>query len=92
MSEATCGISNYYKFRLQFNQYKSSLKFYGNGERDFKQKKLLAHFCSEHNLRYMKLSPFKLVITTILTIRKDGRIFEISNQKVYIRMVLMENA
>ena len=38
------------RFRGQFNQYKSNLKLYGEGRRDFKQKKLLEHFYShEHH-------------------------------------------
>ena len=34
------------RFRERFNQYKSNLKLYGEGRRDFKQKKLLEHFYS----------------------------------------------
>ena len=34
------------RFREWFNQYKSNLKFYLEGRRDFKQKKLLGHFFS----------------------------------------------
>ena len=34
------------RFRGQFNQYKSNLKLYDEGRRDFKQKKLLEHFYS----------------------------------------------
>ena len=34
------------RFRERFNQYKSNLKLYGEGQRDFKQKKLLEHFYS----------------------------------------------
>ena len=36
------------KFRQRFNQYKSNLKSYGEGRRDFKHIKLLEHFYS-HN-------------------------------------------
>ena len=37
------------RFRERFNQYKSNLKLYGEGRRDFKQKKLLEHFCNHDN-------------------------------------------
>ena len=37
------------KFRERFNQYKSSLKLYSKGRRDFKQKKLLQHFYSRNH-------------------------------------------
>ena len=80
MSEATCELNNNDKVPLQFNQYKSSLKLYGKGGSDFKQKQLLEHFFSEHHTRYIELLPFKLLITVILTIRKDGRIFGFSNE------------
>ena len=37
------------RFRERFNQYKSKLKSYGEGQRDFKQKKLLEHFYNHDN-------------------------------------------
>ena len=37
------------KFRLRFNQYKSNIKLYGEGRRNFKQEKLIEHFYSENH-------------------------------------------
>ena len=41
------------RFREQFNQHKSNLKLYGEGQRDFKEKNLLEHFYShDHHETY----------------------------------------
>ena len=41
------------RFREQFNQHKSNLKLYREGQRDFKQKKILEHFYShDHHETY----------------------------------------
>ena len=41
------------RFREQFNQHKSNLKLYGEGQRDFKENNLLEHFYShDHHETY----------------------------------------
>ena len=40
---------NHKKLRLRFNQYKSNIKLYGEGRRNFKQEKSIEHFCSENH-------------------------------------------
>ena len=37
------------KFRSRFNQYKSNIKLYGEGRRDFVQEKLIEHFYSQNH-------------------------------------------
>ena len=39
---------NHKKLRLRFNQYKSNIKLYGEGRRNFKQEKSIEHFYSEN--------------------------------------------
>ena len=37
------------KFRLRFNQYKSNIKLYGEGRRNFTQEKLIERFYRENH-------------------------------------------
>ena len=45
------------KFRLRFNQYKSNIKFCGEGRRGFKLEKLTEHiFCPNHSGTHKDIS------------------------------------
>ena len=64
---------NVTKFHLQFNQYKSNIKLYGEGKRGFKQEKLIEHFfCPNHSVTHKDIS---VQVTAIQMTKKDKRIF-----------------
>ena len=47
--QKTVSWFNHKKLRLRFNQYKSNIKLYGEGRRNFKLEKSIEHFCSENH-------------------------------------------